>query len=70
MGGERGYVCDQTVNDWRAKLADLCKDYRPENIFNMDECGLFSHDTSRKTVFVKGMIVEVERDLKRAFVPQ
>jgi hypothetical protein len=54
MSGERGDVCDQTVNDWRAKLADLLKDYRPENIFNVDETGLFFRDTSHNTLFVKG----------------
>lgn len=41
MSGERGDVNTDTVNDWKEKLKLICKGYEPENIFNMDETGLF-----------------------------
>lgn len=54
MSGERGDVNTDTVNDWREKLKLICKGYEPQNIFNMDETGLFFRETTRKTLFVKG----------------
>jgi hypothetical protein len=43
-----------TVNEWKSRLPDLCKDYSADNIFNMDETGLFFQDTSRKAFHFKG----------------
>lgn len=54
MSGERGDVQQHTVNEWKSRLPDLCKDYSAENIFNMDKTGLFFRDTSRKTFHFKG----------------
>lgn len=54
MSGERGDVNTDTVKDWREKLKLICKGYEPQNIFNMDETGLFFRETTRKTLFVKG----------------
>ncbi|XP_053403566.1 tigger transposable element-derived protein 6-like [Mercenaria mercenaria] len=54
MSGERGDVKQSTITEWAEKLPTLCADYKPENIFNMDETGLFFRDSGRKTYRLKG----------------
>ena len=39
--GEAASVDLSTVRDWKSKLKEICKDYKPEDIFNADETGLF-----------------------------
>ena len=41
MTGERGDVGTTTVDDWKKNLPALPEVYRSEEIFNMDETGLF-----------------------------
>ena len=54
MTGERGDVDTTTVDDWKKKLPALCEGYRPEDIFNMDETGLFFRETTNKSFHTKG----------------
>ena len=54
MTGERGDVDKTTVDDWKKKLPALCEGYRPEDIFNMDETGLFFRETTNKSFHTKG----------------
>lgn len=55
QSGERADVKQTCVDDWQKKLQSLCDGYSPENIFNMDETGLFFRDSSsRKTYTLKG----------------
>jgi len=54
MSGERGDVNPETVNSWKEKLSTLTEGYAPENIFNMDETGLFFKDTTKHTFYIKG----------------
>ncbi|XP_053406646.1 tigger transposable element-derived protein 4-like [Mercenaria mercenaria] len=54
MSGERGDVDKTVVQDWKDKLPSLCEGYEPENIFNMDETGLFYRDSTKSTYFKKG----------------
>lgn len=41
MSGERGDLNQETVSDWKARLPTICKDFEPQDIFNMDETGIF-----------------------------
>lgn len=41
QSGERGDVDNSLVQSWMERVPDLIKEYEPENIFNMDETGLF-----------------------------
>ena len=52
--GERGYVKQSTISEWTEKIPTLCSNYKPENIFNMDETGIFFRDSGRKTYRLKG----------------
>ncbi|XP_041378800.1 tigger transposable element-derived protein 4-like [Gigantopelta aegis] len=54
MSGERGDVNNATIIDWKAKLPTVCEGYTPQDIFNMDETGLFYRDTTKSTFKVKG----------------
>ncbi|KAK3104668.1 hypothetical protein FSP39_007460 [Pinctada imbricata] len=54
QSGERGDVDIDTVADWKLKLSTIIQDYDLENVFNMDETGLFFKDTTRKTFYFKG----------------
>ena len=42
------------LEDWKEKLPSLLEGYDPENIYNMDETGLFFRTTSDKTLFQRG----------------
>ena len=53
MSGERGDVDNSVVEDWKQKLPELCKDYDPKDIFNMDETGIFFCAGKRTTFTVK-----------------
>ncbi|KAH3844954.1 hypothetical protein DPMN_087220 [Dreissena polymorpha] len=52
--GERGEVCEDTVKNWKDSLSEVCQGYDPSDIFNMDESGVFYHDTAKTTFFKKG----------------
>jgi hypothetical protein len=39
--GESGDVCGETVADWVTKLPSIIDGYKPKNIANGDEMGLF-----------------------------
>ena len=41
MSGERGDVDDSECDDWIKKLSEICEGYEPNDIFNMDEAGVF-----------------------------
>ena len=42
------------VHDWQSKLLRLCVGYEPQNIFNMDEMGLFYRSLPDKSLAVCG----------------
>ncbi|XP_033730203.1 tigger transposable element-derived protein 4-like [Pecten maximus] len=54
MSGERGDVDNSVVDNWRAKLPIICDGYSDNDIFNMDETGLFYRDSTKNTLKVKG----------------
>ena len=54
MSGERGDVDLTTVTDWKDRVPTIIDDYSPEDIFNMDETGLFYRDSTRNGYVVKG----------------
>lgn len=52
--GESGTVDDKVCNEWMEMLADLTAGYDPEDIFNVDETGLFYKCLPDKTLSFKG----------------
>ena len=54
LHGEGGDVSDDTVSDWKSKLAELCSGYDPKDIYNMDETGLFFRATTKHSYQFKG----------------
>lgn len=51
MSGERGDVDIESVQEWKDILAELCKGYDPDTIFNMDETGLFLRTPPSQLIF-------------------
>ena len=41
LSGESDSVNKETVADWETRIEKICEGYSPENIFNLDETGLF-----------------------------
>lgn len=54
LSGERASVDADTVDNWRERLPDIIKDFAPEDIYNMDETGLFFRALPDRTLAVKG----------------
>ncbi|XP_066274905.1 tigger transposable element-derived protein 4-like [Branchiostoma lanceolatum] len=52
--GESASVSNATVEEWKDKLAQITRGYAPEDLYNMDETGLFFRATTTKTLCVKG----------------
>jgi hypothetical protein len=53
FSGEASEVSEELVNDWKSKLSELTKDYKPENIFNFDESALFFKLIPKKSYLTK-----------------
>ena len=54
ISGEKGCVDGIVVDDWKERLPDLISGYKPDDIYNMDETGLFYRDLPDRTLAVKG----------------
>lgn len=54
QSGERGDVDCNVIEKWHDQLKTLCQGYKEEDIFNMDESGIFFRDTTKKTFHLKG----------------
>lgn len=53
--GEANDAPLQPISDWRhGEVADLIKEYTPENVYNADEAGIFFQLEPRKTLAYKG----------------
>lgn len=52
--GESKSVSDETVEEWKSRLPSLCEGYSAEDIFNMDETGVFFRALPDKTLAIKG----------------
>ena len=53
--GEASSVPEETCIDWtQIKLPELIKDHEPQDVFNVDEFGLFWRLAPNKTYLVKG----------------
>jgi hypothetical protein len=52
--GESADVDQSVVDDFRSKLGTLVANYKPEDVFNADETGLFFRTLPDKTLGVKG----------------
>eukprot|EP00058_Branchiostoma_floridae_P001435 XP_002586923.1 hypothetical protein BRAFLDRAFT_130452 [Branchiostoma floridae] len=53
MVGESAGVDNTVADDWKEKLPQIIDGYAPQDVYNMDESGLFYRATSTKTLFVK-----------------
>ena len=52
--GERGSVSSETVDGWKAKLPEILRGNDNQDIFNMDESGLFYRALPDKSFSIKG----------------
>lgn len=52
--GESASVSLETVDEWKGRLPSLLEDYKAENVFNLDETGLFFRATPDRSLAVKG----------------
>ena len=64
VNGEAGKVSGETVNAWMERLWELTKDYRPADIWNMDETGCFFKALPEKGLAEKKVKLEVVKSLK------
>lgn len=54
LSGERASVDQDDVTSWRQRLPEITKDFAPEDVYNMDETGLFFRALPDKTLAVRG----------------
>ena len=54
LSGEAAEVNPTVVDDWKARLADICKGYKMEDIYNADETGLFFRALPTRSMTIKG----------------
>ena len=52
--GEADEVSTTTVQAWIERLPELCQDYEPRNILNLEELGLFFKAFPEKGLMEKG----------------
>ena len=52
--GERADVDPVTVDSWKDRLPEITEYYTPNDIYNLDETGLFFHALPDKSLVVKG----------------
>ncbi|CAF1622589.1 unnamed protein product [Adineta ricciae] len=41
ISGEAAAVCEETVADWKSRLATILEEYNPGDVYNCDETGLY-----------------------------
>jgi hypothetical protein len=54
LSGESAGVNEETCQDWTKRLPGLIEGYKPEDIFNADETGLFYRALPSRSMVVKG----------------
>lgn len=54
ISGESASVNPDTINDWINRMPDIINGYNPDDIFNMDETGLFYKVLPEKTLTFRG----------------
>lgn len=54
LHGDVSRVNETLVNEWKAKLSTITEDYSNDDIFNLDELGLFHQPMPGRTFAVKG----------------
>ena len=54
ISGEKGCVDGIVVDDWKERLPELISGYKPDDIYNMDETGLFYRAVPDRTLAIKG----------------
>ena len=54
VAGESGDIDVNEVDEWISCLSSICTGFRPEDIFNWDETGLFFRVSPTKTLAIKG----------------
>jgi hypothetical protein len=50
LSGESADVDKEVVNDWKARIVELCEGYEDKNIFNCDETGLYFKGLPNKSL--------------------
>ena len=54
LSEESDSVNKETVADWQSRIERICEGYSPDNIFNLDETGLFFRALPSKSLVLKG----------------
>jgi hypothetical protein len=54
LSGESVEIDDETVQAWQDRLPTLCSGFRPDDVFNLDETGLFYRCLPDKSLVLKG----------------
>ena len=54
VSGESGGVDQTTVEEWKTRLPQLCDGFKPQDIFNADETGLFFRALPKRSLVEKG----------------
>ena len=54
LSGESSSVDEATIEEWKKNLPNLTKGYKPKDVFNADETGLFFNLLPDKSYVVKG----------------
>lgn len=49
ISGEGGSTDSEVINEWIQRLPEICLPYEPEDVFNIDETGLFYKQRPKKT---------------------
>jgi len=52
--GDSADVCQTNVDEWKAKISQLVEGFKPEDVFNFDEIGLFWKLFPKKSYLIKG----------------
>lgn len=51
--GEAGDINSASLDEWKIKLCEICKNFNVKDNFNVDEIGLFFKQLSTKTLAQK-----------------
>lgn len=54
LHGEAGSVDPEAIEEGMAAIREMCKEYKVENVFNIDETGIFYKLLPNRTYLSKG----------------
>lgn len=64
LSGEGAGVDVIAVESWKADVANICRGYAPENIYDFDESGLFYKSTPKKSYVLSSEMAQGDKNSK------